>query len=381
MLLVSFDLSAAFDTIRSLEWSRATKARLCSVYGVDGNALMWLEFNLSLKVQYVKFDQDVSFTTHLKTGILQRSVHGFMVRFLDPLCSLPSSPPFNLSPVSSMLTNNNMQMTPKFSSPYQEVTPRTRLVALKLHYQPTQQLHSSSITMVLATTTLKNSEAILLGTHPCISSPDWHHSGWCLEWPASRCQVITFLSDHFTRKWLKTCFYSHSVSSGPILRSLTVDSSHVSDLPTDSFCDWATAPGLLGEEPTLWPQPVCFKLCIMQLIWLCYFQLPPKLLKTRFAPCSQWLDVPASVIFILWLAWIIGILIKKICYILPKCMVDRTRSACSISLDYKSHHPFDTISIKHPACAVDCRLRELEFWKMLSPLSLHGYSLPVETSL
>ena len=43
------------------------------------------------------------------------------VRFLDPSFSIPSSPPFNLSPASSMLINNNMRMIPKFLSPYQEV--------------------------------------------------------------------------------------------------------------------------------------------------------------------------------------------------------------------------------------------------------------------
>ena len=44
-------------------------ARLRSMYGVDGNALMWLESYLSQRVQYVKFGQDVSSTTQLKTGV------------------------------------------------------------------------------------------------------------------------------------------------------------------------------------------------------------------------------------------------------------------------------------------------------------------------
>ena len=55
-LLVSLDLSAAFDTIDH----SILLARLRSMYGVDGNAFMWLESYLSQRVQYVKFGQDVS---------------------------------------------------------------------------------------------------------------------------------------------------------------------------------------------------------------------------------------------------------------------------------------------------------------------------------
>ena len=42
-----------------------------SMYGVDGSVLMWLESYLSLMVQYVKFVQDVSSTSQLKTGVTQ----------------------------------------------------------------------------------------------------------------------------------------------------------------------------------------------------------------------------------------------------------------------------------------------------------------------
>ena len=82
-LLVSLDLSAAFDTIDH----SILLARLRSMYGVDGSALMWLESYLSLRVQYVKFGQDVSSTTQLKTGVPQDSVLGPILfsSFVSPI--------------------------------------------------------------------------------------------------------------------------------------------------------------------------------------------------------------------------------------------------------------------------------------------------------
>ena len=82
-LLVSLDLSDAFDTIDH----SILLARLRSMYGVDGSALMWLESYLSLRVQYVKFGQDVSSITQLKTGVPQGSVLGPIVftSFISPI--------------------------------------------------------------------------------------------------------------------------------------------------------------------------------------------------------------------------------------------------------------------------------------------------------
>ena len=57
------------------------------MYGVDGNALMWLESYLSLRAQYVKFGQDVSSRTQLKTGVPQGSVLGpiLFTSFISPI--------------------------------------------------------------------------------------------------------------------------------------------------------------------------------------------------------------------------------------------------------------------------------------------------------
>ena len=90
------------------------------------------------------------------------------VRFLDPSFSLPSSPPFNLSPASSMLINNNMRMIPKFSSLYRKVTPRTGLSRLEtalVHL--TSWFYHNGLAL-----NPEKSEAILLGTHPRNKSLD-----------------------------------------------------------------------------------------------------------------------------------------------------------------------------------------------------------------
>ena len=62
-------------------------ARLRSMYGVDGSALMWLESYLSQRVQYVKFGHDVSSTPQLKTGAPQGSVLGpiLFTSFISPI--------------------------------------------------------------------------------------------------------------------------------------------------------------------------------------------------------------------------------------------------------------------------------------------------------
>ena len=82
-LLVSLDLSAAFDTIDH----SILLVQFRSMYGVDGSALMWLESYLSPRVQYVKFGQDVSPTAQLKTGVPQGSVLGpiLFTSFISPI--------------------------------------------------------------------------------------------------------------------------------------------------------------------------------------------------------------------------------------------------------------------------------------------------------
>jgi hypothetical protein len=154
---VSLDLSAAFDTIDHL----ILLARLRSMYGVDGSALMWLESYLSLRVQYVKFGQDVFSTTHLKMGVPRGSVLGpiLFTSFISSIQSVTSQ--FNVdqqqyaddTQVFISLSENN--------SPDRVSRLETALIHL------TSWFYHNGLAL-----NPEKSEAILLGTHPCNKSLD-----------------------------------------------------------------------------------------------------------------------------------------------------------------------------------------------------------------
>ena len=72
VLLVLLDLSAAFDTIDH----DAMIQRLKSLFGINGNALAWMESYFSERTQYVVIGKSASTPFALSTGIPQGSVAG-----------------------------------------------------------------------------------------------------------------------------------------------------------------------------------------------------------------------------------------------------------------------------------------------------------------
>ena len=124
------------------------------MYGVDGSALMWLESYLSLRVQYVKFGQDVFSTTHLKIGVPQGSVLGpiLFTFFISSIQSVTSQ--FNVdqqqyaddTQVFISLSENN--------SPDRVSRLETALIHL------TSWFYHNGLAL-----NPEKSEAILLGTH------------------------------------------------------------------------------------------------------------------------------------------------------------------------------------------------------------------------
>ena len=93
------------------------------------------------------------------------------VRSLDPSFSLPSSPPFNLSPASSMLINSNMRMIPKFSSPYQKVTPRTGQATSELHLYISLPGSTTMVLLKIPKSLRPSSLAPILAINHLITSP------------------------------------------------------------------------------------------------------------------------------------------------------------------------------------------------------------------
>ena len=147
-LLVSLDLSAAFDTIDH----SILLYRLSSMYGVDGNALMWLESYLSLRVQYVKFGQDVSSSTQLKTGVPQGSVLG-PILFTSFISSFVTSQ-FNVDQQQYADDTQVFISLSKSNSPDRVSRLETALIQL------TSWFYHNGLAL-----NPEKSEAILLGTH------------------------------------------------------------------------------------------------------------------------------------------------------------------------------------------------------------------------
>ena len=66
------DLSAAFDTIAH----DILLSRLCSIYGITGNALDWFRSYLTGRIQRVVIEDTVSVDQELDFGVPQGSVLG-----------------------------------------------------------------------------------------------------------------------------------------------------------------------------------------------------------------------------------------------------------------------------------------------------------------
>ena len=131
------------------------------MYGVDGNALMWLESNLSQRVQYVKFGQDVSSTTQLKTGVPQGSVLGpiLFTSFISPIQFVTSQ--FNVDQQQYADDTQVFISLSKGNSPDRASRLETALVHL------TSWFYHNGLAL-----NPEKSEAILLGTHPHNKSLD-----------------------------------------------------------------------------------------------------------------------------------------------------------------------------------------------------------------
>ena len=131
------------------------------MYGVDGSALMWLESYLSQRVQYVKFGQDVSSTTQLKTDVPQGSVLGLILftSFISLIQFVTSQ--FNVDQQQYANDNQVFISLSKGNSPDRVNRLETALVHL------TSWFYHNGLAL-----NPEKSEAILLGTHPRNKSLD-----------------------------------------------------------------------------------------------------------------------------------------------------------------------------------------------------------------
>ena len=122
---------------------------------------MWLESYLSQRVQYVKFGQDVSSTTQLKTGVPQGSVLGpiLFTSFISPIQFVTSQ--FNVDQQQYADDTQVFISLSKGNSPDRVSRLETALVHL------TSWFYLNGLAL-----NFEKSEAILLGTHPRNKSLD-----------------------------------------------------------------------------------------------------------------------------------------------------------------------------------------------------------------
>ena len=118
-ILVSLDLSSAFDTIDH----HFLLERLRIMFGVTGPALNWLRSYLTDRTQLVKQGDDLSAPMLLQTG----SVHG-PILFSHPLFHLSIASPHSLG-----FINNNMPMIPSCTRKFHPIHPIQVSLILNRH--------------------------------------------------------------------------------------------------------------------------------------------------------------------------------------------------------------------------------------------------------
>ena len=80
------DLAAAFDTIDH----NIFLSKLCNVYGITGNALVWFWSYLTGRIQHVVIEDSVSVDQELDFGVPQGSVLGQIIycMYTKPVCDI-----------------------------------------------------------------------------------------------------------------------------------------------------------------------------------------------------------------------------------------------------------------------------------------------------